>query len=97
MYIYIYAVINIYIAAVRYVCSRCHKPYIVYNDGGYQTVEECVYHYGRLYKSRGKERGRERERERERERGRERERQRETEREGEREGERERDRERERE
>lgn len=39
--------------AVRHYCCRCRKPFIIYNNGSYQTVEECVYHYGKLYKSRG--------------------------------------------
>uniref|UniRef100_A0A1X7UNJ8 C3H1-type domain-containing protein n=2 Tax=Amphimedon queenslandica TaxID=400682 RepID=A0A1X7UNJ8_AMPQE len=35
----------------RHTCCRCQKSFIIYNDGRYQTVEECMYHYGRLYKS----------------------------------------------
>jgi RNA exonuclease 1 len=37
--------------AVRHYCSRCQKPFLIYNSGGYQSVDECLYHYGRLYKS----------------------------------------------
>jgi len=40
--------------AMRHCCCRCSKPFIIYNSGQYQTVEECVYHYGRLIKSRGR-------------------------------------------
>ena len=50
--------------AVRHYCCRCQKPFIIYNSGSYQTVEECVYHFGNLHKSRG-ERERERESEKE--------------------------------
>ena len=39
--------------AMRHRCCRCNKPFIIYNSGQYQTVEECVYHYGRLIKSTG--------------------------------------------
>ena len=39
--------------AVRHRCCRCNKPFIIYNHGQYQTVEECVYHYGRLVKMKG--------------------------------------------
>ena len=38
---------------MRHRCCRCGKPFIIYNDGQYQTVEDCVYHYGRLVKTRG--------------------------------------------
>ena len=40
--------------AVRHECCRCRTPFIIYNDGQYQTVESCSYHYGRPYKNRGK-------------------------------------------
>lgn len=39
--------------ALRHLCARCKQPFIIYNDGQYQTVESCSYHYGRPYKSRG--------------------------------------------
>ena len=40
-------------AAMRHRCCRCGKNFIVYSDGQYQTVEDCVHHYGRLFKVRG--------------------------------------------
>lgn len=39
--------------AQRHYCCRCNKPFVIYNDGQYQSLEECFYHYGRLVKSRG--------------------------------------------
>lgn len=39
--------------AVQHECCRCHKPFIIYNDGQYQTVESCSYHYGKAFKYRG--------------------------------------------
>ena len=39
--------------AKRHLCSRCGKPFVIYNDGKYQTVVECSYHYGRLIKRKG--------------------------------------------
>ena len=39
--------------AMRHSCTRCGKPFIIYNSGGYQSVEECSYHFGRLRKSKG--------------------------------------------
>lgn len=38
---------------MRHRCCRCGKPFIIYQDGQYQTVEDCIYHYGRLIKTRG--------------------------------------------
>ena len=38
---------------MRHFCCRCGKGFIVYNEGEYQSVEECVYHFGRLIKSKG--------------------------------------------
>lgn len=38
--------------AMRHRCCRCGKPFIIYQDGQYQTVEDCIYHYGRLIKTR---------------------------------------------
>lgn len=39
--------------AMRHECCRCRKPFIIYNNGQYQTVESCSYHYGRAYKYKG--------------------------------------------
>lgn len=39
--------------AVRHECCRCKKTFVIYNNGQYQTVESCSYHYGKAYKSRG--------------------------------------------
>ena len=39
--------------AVRHECCRCRKPFIIYNNGQYQTVESCSYHYGRAFKYKG--------------------------------------------
>ncbi|CAI8022620.1 RNA exonuclease 1 homolog [Geodia barretti] len=36
--------------AMRHRCCRCGKNFIIYDDGKYQTVEECIHHYGRLFK-----------------------------------------------
>lgn len=40
-------------SAMRHLCCRCNKPFVIYHDGKYQSLEECFYHYGRLVKSRG--------------------------------------------
>lgn len=37
--------------AMRHTCARCGKHFTIYNSGGYQSVEECSYHFGRLRKS----------------------------------------------
>ena len=39
--------------AMKHECCRCRKSFIIYNDGQYQTVESCSYHYGRPFKSKG--------------------------------------------
>ena len=39
--------------AARHECCRCRKPFIIYNNGQYQTIEACNYHYGRPFKYRG--------------------------------------------
>ena len=39
--------------AMQHRCSRCGKPFIIYNSGQYQSLDECIYHYGKLIKNRG--------------------------------------------
>ena len=39
--------------AMRHHCGRCGKPFIIYNSGQYQSVEQCCYHEGRPIKKRG--------------------------------------------
>ena len=39
--------------AMEHRCCRCGKRFIIYNSGQYQRVEECIYHYGRLFKNKG--------------------------------------------
>ena len=39
--------------AMEHRCCRCSKMFIIYNSGQYQRPEECVYHYGRLFKNKG--------------------------------------------
>ena len=39
--------------AMRHECCRCHKMFTIYNNGQYQTVESCSYHYGKAYKYKG--------------------------------------------
>ncbi len=39
--------------AMKHECCRCHNPFIIYNNGQYQTVETCSYHYGRAFKFKG--------------------------------------------
>ncbi|XP_074642414.1 uncharacterized protein LOC141899788 [Tubulanus polymorphus] len=34
------------------ICSRCGASFIVYPNGVYQNKEECIYHWGRAWKSR---------------------------------------------
>lgn len=40
-------------AAERHRCCRCGQPFLVYENGRYQDVDECVYHYAKLRKHRG--------------------------------------------
>ena len=44
--------------AKRHRCCRCGKSFIIYDDGQYQTVEDCLHHYGRLFKVKGQNRHR---------------------------------------
>ena len=39
--------------AMQHECCRCHKPFLIYNNGQYQTVEDCSYHYGKCFKYKG--------------------------------------------
>ena len=39
--------------SVQHECCRCRKPFVIYNDGQYQTVESCSYHYGKAFKYKG--------------------------------------------
>ena len=41
--------------AMKHECCRCHKPFIIYNNGQYQTVETCSYHFGKAFKFKGQE------------------------------------------
>lgn len=39
----------------RRICQRCGKPFVVLEDGVYQTKEECVYHAGKLFGKKGQQ------------------------------------------
>ena len=47
------AICAMYVAE-RHHCCRCGQPFLVYEKGRYQDVDECVYHYGKIRKYRGK-------------------------------------------
>ena len=44
-------------SAKRHLCCRCRKSFVIFENGRYQTVDGCSYHYGRLVKRRGEGRG----------------------------------------
>lgn len=47
-------VLNYHFSATRHICCRCGKPFVILESGEYPNMEECVYHHGRLLRSRSK-------------------------------------------